>query len=336
MKGAKDALSLDVRWAMRLTSARELKQQLLMELHVPPEPVGSFAEEPGHPRAGLGQPLDGIALGIAPVKKDAFALAVRIQDSSVAPMEVIEKIRRDACKETDIRVLGKVEAQCGCGPLGSGFSAAHHAVTAGTTGPFVSTPPDRGLYVVSNNHVFADCNRAADGDDIQHPSPYDLAAHDYERIGVLARSVTLLSDQHNNVDAALCLLDDAVDVEPRIDGIMPTLAEDIDNGLPVEKIGRTTHRTTGVITAFEIDALQVNYPGVGALVFDGQIEVRSEPAGEQFSSGGDSGSLVFQSLSHEAVGLLFAGTSSAGIDGYATFVNPLPAVLDRLDATLIC
>ena len=53
-------------------------------------------------------------------------------------------------------------------PLVAGISAAHRAVTAGTISCFCwSTRPDDPdgvVYVLSNNHVFADVNQAAPGD----------------------------------------------------------------------------------------------------------------------------------------------------------------------------
>ncbi|MEV0536199.1 hypothetical protein [Kitasatospora sp. NPDC050463] len=316
---------------MRLTSARDLKQQLLKELRVVPGVISSFSaqgERPARP------PLDGVAIGITAVKSDRFLLAVRIQKPGPATKQVVQHLQDEAVGEADVRVLGEVQAQCGCGPLASGSSAAHPNVTAGTVGPFVKVSDERSLCVVSNNHVFADCNRGSEGDEIVHPSPYDLSQHACDRIGTLAGFVRLLGAQPNEVDAALCRLDDGVDVDPRIGGTVPFLGEGIEVGMAVEKVGRTTGHTHGIVTAFEVDNVTVGYQGIGTFTFDGQIEVHTEGAEARFSEGGDSGSLVFESLSGQAVGLLFAGATSPGSDGYATFVNPLPAVLDYLHASL--
>lgn len=324
---------------MRLKSARDLKDHLLNELRTLPQ-LESYSEPHGQSfgaeRAGPLLPL-GIALGIAPTKDSAFLLAVRVQRIDPATNAIVAHVNKEASGETDVRMLGTVEAQCQCGPLASGLSAAHPEVGAGTIGPFVSLDGDPDLFALSNNHVFAHCNQGQIGDAIQHPSVNDRALHEYDRIGVLAHSVDLLTDQPNAVDAAICRVDAGIDCDPRIDGVTPTDAGDIDAGLAVEKIGRTTARTHGIITAFDMDGVTVHYQGLGRLVFDGQIEVRSDEEGSRpFSERGDSRSLVFHSASKNAIGLLFAGGRPfTGNTGYATFVSPIRVVLGHLQATLV-
>ena len=72
---------------------------------------------------------------------------------------------------------------------------------------------------------------------------------------------------------------------------------------------------------------------LGELSFDDQIEVEGV-GDDQFSRGGDSGSLVYRE-DGVALGLLFAGSETGGENGSGlTYLNPIDAVLDALGATL--
>lgn len=95
----------------------------------------------------------------------------------------------------------------------------------------------------------------------------------------------------------------------------------VDEGTAVVKIGRTTGRTAGRVTAFEIDNVTVR--------FDNQIEIEGEGDGP-FSDGGDSGSLIV-GADLRAMALLFAGSDQGGANGQGlTYANPLQSVLDAL------
>jgi hypothetical protein len=101
----------------------------------------------------------------------------------------------------------------------------------------------------------------------------------------------------------------------------------LDEDEPVFKVGRTTGLTEGVISALEVDDLEVEYDD-GDLRFDDQLEIA--PAGnEPFSLGGDSGSLIVDG-DRKAVGLLFAGN-----DEDASYANPIQTVLDTLGVSLV-
>ena len=76
-------------------------------------------------------------------------------------------------------------------------------------------------------------------------------------------------------------------------------------GMVVKKTGRTTNFTTGRITAVNA-TIDVGYGGGKVARFKDQIVTTN------MSAGGDSGSLVL-TLDNVAVGLLFAGSSTAMI-----------------------
>lgn len=138
----------------------------------------------------------------------------------------------------------------------------------------------------------------------------------------------------NLVDAAVARLDDDVKVDPAHPAGMLTGVVEADDGLLVEKVGRTTGLTRGRISAIELDGLRVEYP-VGTVSFDDQVEVTGDGPG-RFSAGGDSGSLVYARDVLRAAGLLFAGSERGGPGGQGlTYCNPIGAVLDRLDVRLV-
>ncbi|MEJ5868057.1 hypothetical protein WDV85_09940 [Pseudokineococcus sp. 5B2Z-1] len=217
-------------------------------------------------------------------------------------------------------------------PLRPGLSVAQRAVTAGTVGGFVARPGDPTRYLLSNNHVLADSDRAATGSAVLQPGSADggTAA---DAVGRLSVAVPLQLASPNVVDAALAALDDDVEVDPTypVGAVTTTVAA--DDGLVVEKVGRTTGLTRGAVTAIELDGVAVSYPS-GVVTFDDQVEVTG--ADGAFSAGGDSGSLVYDPVTRAAVGLLFAGSERGGPGGAGlTFCNPVDAVLEALGVQLL-
>lgn len=217
-------------------------------------------------------------------------------------------------------------------PLRPGLSVAQCAVTAGTIGGFVVLDGDDRRYVLSNNHVLADSDRAAPGSAVLQPGSADggTAA---DAVGELATVVPLQLATPNLADAALALLADDVEVEALYPGGAITTTAPADDDMVVEKVGRTTGLTRGVVTAIELDGVAVGYPG-GVVVFDDQVEVTGSAGA--FSAGGDSGSLVYDPVARAAVGLLFAGSERGGPAGTGlTFCNPVDPVLEALGARLL-
>lgn len=96
----------------------------------------------------------------------------------------------------------------------------------------------------------------------------------------------------------------------------------------VTKRGRTTEVTTGRVAAIGVE-IDVTYPSAcgersGPTAFFTQ-QIRIKGIRGQFSSGGDSGSLIMQTGTLKPVGLLFAG------GGGSTFANDIQEVLDCLE-----
>ena len=309
---------------MRIEAARELKAELRREL----APLVADRLAAGEPAL--------VAVGLSVVAGD-YGLAVRHSGEPGLADIVVERGVALAGSACDVRDVGFVaalqwdahELQARARPLRPGMSVAHVAVTAGTIGGFVVAGDDEPLQVLSNNHVLADSDRAAPGDVVVQPGPADGGSAPADRIGTLERVAPLLRNGPNVVDAATAVLDDGVEADLAYPAGPLTGIARADVGPRVEKVGRTTGLTRGQVTAIELDGLTVQYP-VGVVRFDDQVEVTGDGPGP-FSAGGDSGSVVYDPVSSDAVGLLFAGSERGGPGGQGlTYCNPIGVVLDEL------
>lgn len=198
-------------------------------------------------------------------------------------------------------------------------------------------------YALSNNHVFAEQNAGTIGvDNIIQPGTYDTGCiiDPTTAVGTLAGFVHINFDgSDNDVDAAVATLlsdsnGDEVGFATPSDGYgapSTTTAAAYFNQ-PVEKYGRTTGDTKGVVNAVNA-TVNVSYD-VGVAVFVNQIIIvgTGKGKGAKFSDAGDSGSLVVEQTTHQPVGLLFAGSS--GGPNSITIANPINAVLSELNDAL--
>lgn len=201
-------------------------------------------------------------------------------------------------------------------PLVAGISTAVRTITAGTLGAFCrSTQPADGssdVFILSNNHVLADVNSAAIGEDIYQPSPSD-GGMPTDGVADLARFVRieLGGTLDNRVDAAIAKLRANTAYTARICsiGALQGVAAATFQ-MKVRKHGRTTGLTHGVISDLDYDALvgmDHTNPGVVAKFID-QIRIEAAAPFASFGKGGDSGSLVVALDGPiKAVGLYFAG-----------------------------
>jgi hypothetical protein len=326
---------------MQLASVRELKQ----ELYEPLTPLGGLQAQqvpavsvPAERTADVARIQPGIALGItAGTGPGDYRLAVRIQHRDLIGSSKLAGIEKAAHNEVDITYIGELtkleaspESPSRVRPARPGTSVGHYAITAGTLGAFVRVDGSDRPRVLSNNHVLADENRGSVGDEILQPGVFDGGRAGVDRIAALERFVALDPNSLNHVDAALGLLDDDIEFDPSLEEIDTTnrLAspEEVEH---VIKRGRTTQLTRGSITAIEVDNVVVRF-STGPMRFDSQIEIASPETGG-FSRGGDSGSLIFDEPTGDAVGLLFAGSDQGGPHGTGvTYANPLAIVFERL------
>ncbi len=211
-------------------------------------------------------------------------------------------------------------------PAPPGVSIGHYQVNAGTLGCLVRDQRG-GLYILSNNHVLANMNNGQLGDPILQPGSSDGGVQPDDVIATLYSYIPIQFSGFNDVDAAL-----AAPVSPgsvllnipgigRIKGIAAPKI-----GMEVVKYGRTTGLTHGKIVS-RSGNVRIDFKG-RLINFKNQFEVRGTGK-VVFSQFGDSGSVIIESKTKRAVGLLFAGT-----DQGVTFANPIANVLRAFDVDI--
>ncbi len=328
---------------MQLSSVLELQEHLLRSAGPGPGLAAQSAREgmPARRSRELAPVQPALALGVTPVGGNDFRLAVRVQRRALLASSKVQAIVDAAHGEVDIRYIGRVEKLQGGAdmrerhrPLIAGASVGHVAITAGTLGAFVTTA-DGELAILSNNHVLADENRAEIGDAVIQPADLDDGTQPDDVVAQLTEYVPIAPGAINRVDAAVATVVDGVAVDPV--GTLGALGDGIvapQDADRVEKLGRTTGRTTGRVSAFNVRSVIVEYEVSATVRFDGQIEIEAEDRSE-FSLGGDSGSLIVSEGDRVPVGLLFAGSDQGGPEGGpVTYANPVDEVLAALNVEL--
>ena len=202
---------------------------------------------------------------------------------------------------------------------------ANAFVMAGTFGALVHDP--NGQYILSNNHVLADENGLAAGAPIFQPGLLDGGNPATDKIAELTRFVALQTAGANSVDCAIARVLNPADASNAILKIGPpagVAAAAID--MIVHKFGRTSGYTVGRVTSVDTDVV-VTY-GIGNVTFTQQVIIQSTGT-QPFSKAGDSGSLIVARQTHQAVALLFAGSTTH------TIANHIDAVLAALKVSLV-
>ena len=211
------------------------------------------------------------------------------------------------------------------------------------------------VFILSNNHVLADINKAKLGDAILQPGPYDggttadkiaelaefvpiefgtgdggtparrmlgtdrVLAEPARRNSPQSSSINQPGDNHVDCAMAKPLSPDLVTPEILQIG-KPTGVGTATLGTSVQKFGRTTSYTQGNIIQVDVTAT-VDYGGPTA-TFHGQLMAGA------MSQGGDSGSAVLDDQKR-VVGLLYAGSDTT------TLINPIQDVLTALNVEIV-
>lgn len=227
----------------------------------------------------------------------------------------------------EVTPLESIDRMARYRPAFGGISCGHPDVTAGTIGSLVWDLGKTKKYILSNNHVLADCNRAQIGDPIYQPGVYDG--------GTVADTLAHLtqfkeidfSGAHNYADCAIAEVDDPSQITTAIADLVDHVGavnRNVAIGDPVKKSGRTTGVTTGTVVYFS-GAISINYGNNLVAVFDDLIITYGMLAG------GDSGSLLLSAEDDRPVGLMFAGNASEQLDascriGYV--IDALPILFE--------
>ncbi len=234
---------------------------------------------------------------------------------------------------------------------GSSISIANDR-QAGTLGCLVRDAKGK-LYGLTNNHVTGGCNNALPGTPILAPGVMDVAPGNYDpfTIGHHHSVLPLHQGEPNvvnaklNTDVALFTIADEDRVSSMQSSAYDTPVEvgSFADDMLVEKVGRTTGLTRGVVQGLVVGPVGVIYnvttyhsaaagtPFVGRAFFEPVYLVHG--VGAPFSSPGDSGALV-TALKRDgkrvAIGLVFAGLVPA-----ESYVLPIAPILKRLKVTLV-
>jgi len=214
-------------------------------------------------------------------------------------------------------------------PIGVSTGNAQEC-SAGTIGARVKKGNQ--VFALSNNHVYARENEAQIDEEIVQPGLYDTQCI-YQKdkvIGTLAdfEEIDFSASAENRIDAAIAQSDTTLlgNATPSNGYGMPrSKTADAEVGQRVQKYGRTTALTKGVVNAINA-TVKVGY-SAGTALFVQQIVVYGRTP---FIKAGDSGSLLVTDPNRNPVGLLFAGTA----DGKWAIANPIEPVLTRFGVTI--
>lgn len=201
-------------------------------------------------------------------------------------------------------------------PLFPGISIGSELITAGTLSQICIDNTTQEYCLLSNRHVFW----GDEGTRVLQPGSYDGGKVPDDTVGYILRYEEIKPDD-NLIDAAISSLEvEATNRDPELG--QPISISEVKEGDKVFKVGRTTGFTSASVLDTSAIIKVYGYPNVGEAIFEDVIVTSA------FSSGGDSGSPVFNTRK-ELVGLVFAGSDKVTIICKATHV------VNRLDITPI-
>jgi hypothetical protein len=207
---------------------------------------------------------------------------------------------------------------------GSSISIANEP-GAGTLGCLLADAAGD-MFALPNNHVFAGNNYADIGIPLIVPGQADISANSLDPfvLGHLSKAIPLIDGNPaivsaiGNIDAAIM----RVSAPGRISSLQrsyydtPPVIVPLTENMVVEKVGRTTGRTTGTVVSQHIVAqpIRANIQRIGSFKYLYFVDFFGIVGnGGAFSQPGDSGSLVTNVDDNgirRAVGLVFAGNDN--------------------------
>jgi len=230
----------------------------------------------------------------------------KVPKEQLKPSEVVPPEIEDV--KTDVVPIGRIRKVQGFReryrPTPAGVSTSRADQTAvGTIGWFM-VDEDGNIYLLSNNHVWANENNATQGDPIVQPGVFDGGDPENDVIAELYDWIDIdFSGNPNTVDAAIATPLDLSQVYTSIMvlGGITGKADPVQDS-KAKKVGRSTGLTEGTIT--DVSAtLNVEYDSGTALFQDVFVVQSSEVIVQE----GDSGSPVLDE-NNKFLGLLFAGS----------------------------
>ena len=322
-----------------LSLARQYKAELMTRMFGIVAQAAGRETEPAIESLPLNSNVIGMGFGLramnnsSPQKERALRVYVheKLPQSSLSSTEIVPLAINGLA--TDVIPIGDIVALSR--PTKCGVSVGHYLVSAGTLGCLVkrANAMNDERYILSNNHVLANCNDANIGDLILHPGSTD-GGNLLNPIAVLTEFEELQAAGSgvNRMDAAIAKILNYDEVLPEIiqigaikkSGVIATPEDILD--LQVCKYGRTTKHTLGTIGDIAAD-FNVSYPNNMRAYFVEQIGI--DWLDKPFSEGGDSGSLIVDHINQQPVALLFAAGKKQ------SFATPINQILTRFQIEIL-
>jgi hypothetical protein len=244
----------------------------------------------------------------------------KVPEKLVEPDVVVSNVAKEAGLNiiTDVIEVGEIlpaSNNATYRPVTCGVSGGNGLVrSGGTLGCVVKRKVDGKPLLLSCNHVLARANNATRHiDPVIQPSNLDYGTI-AQKIGVLEDFEEIdFSGKINYVDAALVEVDSGIQLDPSMQGahFVPNGFVKPNKQLLVKKVGRTTGQTFGIINGVSIglQGMPIESPsGYQYARFEdifSVVPVIEAFPGPTFAEEGDSGSLIVENDTNQAVGLLF-------------------------------
>jgi len=331
---------------MELSSALELQAEALRMIYEIGAKSARVLPAYAMNEADLSPQPEDVAIGISRRANHDFQLALRIQGTGNFP-PLVGMIVDKARGEAEVARIGAVsfyQASSGgwqrsvANTLMIGCSVSHVQTPCGTLGCFVrlKSDPSGPPHILSCSHVLSQLGTATLGDNIIQPALVDCGQLGHRVVANLSGSSKPDIFRVNNVvDAAFGAIETNFPIDPVFlwpsDKLLGMNVIDPHDaiGQEVFKIGRTSDRTTGTITAINVSNVKIPFGGTPYL-FTNQVEITGTKG--LFAFYGDSGSLVVSKTLY-AIGLLMGGSYRAGRS--IVYANPLSEVMDSLSLSLV-
>jgi len=366
-RNPQNALELEARALRAWAEARHLFHSLGGSTQRTPAGAGRAAVEMFSAEAAetlSRKPITAVGMNRNKGEKGTITVYTARPLNAAEKAELIDSYDREAAIEFDVAKPPVLDpgAAAGAPPAalerrwsryscGSSISQAN-VREAGTLGCLVRDREGR-LFGLTANHVTGGCSNAKIGSPISAPGIKDVGAGqpDPRTIGHHQRSAPFAAgdpgvvDATRNADAAIFSLVDPAEVSSWQGDFFdtPSIVADPEEGALVEKVGRTTRRTRGVIESQIIGSHPVSYRTTVHHSSEETMEFRAtvyfEPAflmrgrGRPFAAAGDSGALVVQiddNGERTAVGMLFCGSGTN-----TSYMLPLRPLLEAMELTLV-
>ena len=261
-----------------------------------------------------------------PKKVGAFPIDVIEAAYEPSPMVIADP-------EDAVAVNEAIDRKGLVSPLIGGVSCGNARVTAGTLACIVFDRADGSPLILSNWHVLAGSRDAVSGEEIWQPGRVDG--------GNSGRTVARLSRFRldRDMDAAVAALNTTRPHVRDIIGLNPVSGmESPQLGMQVAKSGRTTGNTEGIIDGVSLST-SINYGAAGVVSFRDQIHIVPRPpwpaVDYEVSMGGDSGSIWINEATGKAVGLHFAGETTASPTAENAIANRIVRVAEELNFSFL-